>query len=163
MQRYIAVLLVASLAACGGRSDGELTPGNWRQTVTVKSATLPDAPAAMQSQVAQMTAAMTGKTQSREQCMTPAEARAGVEAMSRGMQDGNCTSQGFETGGGKITGRMTCTSGTTQAELVMNGTYEPEKIVINADMTMNEPRAPGGKVQMNMEMTATRIGDCPAS
>lgn len=163
MHRTFVVLAFASLAACSGRSDGELTPGNWRQTVTVKSATLPDAPAAMQAQVAQITAAMAGKTESRDQCMSPAEAKAGIESMSRGLQEGNCTSEGVETGDGKMTGRMTCTQGTTHAELALNGTYEPEKVVINADMTMTEPRMPGGKVKVAMELVATRIGECPAS
>lgn len=158
--RYIPiVLLAAALAGCGSRrADGEVDPGKWRQTVTIKSVELPGAP----PEVAQLMQAMVGQSKSEEICMGPEQAKTGVKDLSKGFDRGDCSAADFTTSGGKIDGKVSCKAkdGASTAEMVIGGTYEPTKIDMTADISGTNPETSGIKMVIRMQMQAERIGDC---
>ncbi|MFM5906064.1 MAG: DUF3617 domain-containing protein [Novosphingobium sp.] len=157
MKHFPVAILALSLAACsGGRADGELDPGQWKQTATIKSIEVPGAP----EQVQKSLQGMAGKANSSESCMTPAQAKVGVKSLASQMQQGDCKTDGFQSAGGKLSGKIVCT--VSGKEMVMNvsGAYEPTKIVMKADMETSHPAAPQGKAVIHMDMVAERTGDC---
>jgi hypothetical protein len=156
--RKIAITgLVIALAACSSQNENELEAGNWKQTATIKSVSFPGAPPAMQAAAK----SMIGKTQTNESCLSEAEAKLGVQRMAEAMQDGQCKSSDFQTGDGRISGKINCQMGTKgQAEFAITGTYTRTRLDMNADMTTQDPSIPGGKVQMQMAMTAEHAGEC---
>ncbi len=160
MKKISLILLLAATAACSkGMADGELTPGNWKQTATIKDITVPGAP----PQVVAALKGMVGQTKTEENCMSAAEAKAGVKAMAQGMQKGagQCTSDGFTSGGGKMAGKITCKTGAGgDAVMTINGTYDPKKLDMTADMETANPAMPGGKAIIHMQMVAEHVGEC---
>lgn len=154
-------LLALALAACSGKADGELNPGNWKQTVTIKSIEAPKAP----PQAQQALARMAGKSESQESCMTAADAKEGVKGMSKALQQGGqCEVQSFDTKGGKITGKLACKlSSAGSSTIEMGGTYDPDHIVMTAKTTEKNPQIPGGEVVVGIEFKADRTGECKKS
>ncbi len=150
--------LALTLSACSGRADGELEPGQWKQTVTIKSLEAPKAP----PQAQQALAKMAGKVTTNESCMGADDAKQGVKSMAEAMQQGGkCTVGKFETAGGKIAGNFDCkltAAGSSTMELT--GNYEPTKITMNAKNTETNPSVPGGVVVVNLEIKAERVGEC---
>lgn len=157
MKPAIALLpLLAALAACG-KADGELTPGNWKNTMAMTKFEIPGAPPA----IAQRASAMLGQAQSNEICLNAAQAKLGVRDFSRSMQQGDCKMEGFTQGGGKMSGKLVCTGGSLGATtMTMNGTYTMEKIEMTMAGELNQPQIPGGKANIAMKITSERAGDC---
>lgn len=157
--RNIAVTsLLVVLAACSSQNENELEAGNWKQTATIKSVSFPGAPPAMQAAAK----AMEGKSQTNESCLSEAEAKLGVQRMAEAMQDGQCKSSDFQTGNGRISGKIACQMGARgQADFAITGTYTRTRLDMNANMTTQDPSIPGGKVEMQMAMTAEHAGPCP--
>jgi Protein of unknown function (DUF3617) len=154
-------LLALVLTACSGKADGELNPGNWKQTVTIKSIDAPKAP----PQARQALARMAGKTESQESCMGPVDAKEGVKGMSKALQQGGqCEVQAFDTKGGKISGKLACKlSAAGSSTIEMGGTYDPDHIVMTAKTTEKNPQVPGGEVVIGIEFKADRAGECKKS
>lgn len=157
--KYAATLLpaLALLSACG-TTDGELTAGMWKSTMTMSKFDIPGAPPA----VAQQAKAMLGKPQSTEACMSAAQAKAGVRDFSSSMQKGDCKMEDFTQGGGKMSGNMVCTgsSGFGAPKMKMEGTYAPEKVAMTLSGEVSDSRLPGGKASIEMTILSERAGDC---
>ena len=156
--KYALTLLsaVALLSACG-QADGELTPGNWKSTMTMTKFDIPGAPIAM----AQNAKAMLGKSQSTDNCVTPAMAKAGVKDMSSSMQQGDCKMEDYKQSGGKMSGTMKCTSSAMGAtSMAMSGTYTAEKVGMTLSGEIADAKLPGGKANIEMTINSERTGDC---
>lgn len=154
-------LLALTLASCSGRADGELEPGQWKQTVTIKSIEAPKAPPQAQEAMDKMA----GKVTTNESCMGADEAKQGVKSMAEAIQQGGkCTAGKFETAGGKISGKFDCKlTATGSSAMELTGNYEPTKITMNAKNTETNPSVPGGVAVINLEITAERVGECKKS
>ena len=61
---------LAQVAACG-KADGELTPGNWKNTMAMTKFDIPGAP----PEVAARAKAILGQSQTSELCMSAAQAK----------------------------------------------------------------------------------------
>ena len=156
--KYALTLLsaVALLSACG-QADGELTPGNWKSTMTMTKFDIPGAPIAM----AQNAKALLGKPQSTEACMTPAMAKAGVKDMSSSMQQGECKMEDYKQSGGKMSGTMMCKgSAMGDTSMKMSGTYSAEKVGMTLSGEISDSKLPGGKANIEMTINSERTGDC---
>jgi hypothetical protein len=158
MKHTLATLpLILALAACG-KADGELDAGNWKNTMAMTKFDIPGAP----PEVAARAKAMLGQSQTTEACMSDAEAKAGVRTMSSGLQQGECTMEDFEQGGGTMSGTIVCKgAGSFGApKMAMTGTYTPQKVTMVMSGEMTDAKLPGGKANMEMTLTSERTGDC---
>jgi Protein of unknown function (DUF3617) len=156
--KYALTLLpaLALLSACG-KADGELTPGNWKSTMTMSKFDIPGAPIAM----AQNAKAMLGKSQSTDACVTPAMAKAGVKEMSSSMQQGDCKMEDFKQGGGKMSGTMMCKGSTMgDTSMKMDGSYTADKVNMTLSGEIADAKLPGGKANIEMTINSERIGEC---
>jgi len=154
----IALLpLVAILAACG-KADGELTPGQWKSTMSMSKFEIPGAP----PEVAARAKAMLGQSQSTDACMSAAQAKLGVREMSSSMQQGACKMEDFTQGGGKMSGTMVCSGavGIGAPRMAMTGTYAPEKVSMTLSGEVTDSKLPGGKARMELTINSERTGDC---
>ena len=158
MKRIIAVLpALAILSACG-TADGELTAGNWKNTMTMTKFDIPGAPVAMAKQAQ----SVLNKPQSTEACLTPPMAKAGVRDFSSAMQQGDCKMEDFKQGGGKMSGTMVCSgvSGFGAPKMTMEGSYTTEKVEMSLSGEVSDSKIPGGKANIGMNITSERIGEC---
>lgn len=157
MKPVIALLpALAILSACG-KADGELTPGNWKNTMTMTKFDIPGA----SPEIAQRTGAMLGQSQSQELCMNAAQAKLGVREFSNAVQQGQCKMEDFTQGGGKMSGKVVCASGPMGATtMAMNGIYTTEKIEMTLGGEISQAQLPGGKANIEMKVTSERIGEC---
>jgi tape measure domain-containing protein len=157
MHKIIAVLpFIALLSACG-KADGELTQGNWKNTMTMSKFDIPGAPPA----VAERAKAMLGQAQTTETCMSAAQAKAGVRDFSSALQQGECKMEDFTQGSGKMSGKLVCTnSAMGMTAMTMNGSYTPEKVAMTLAGELNDSKLPGGKANIEMSITSERAGDC---
>jgi len=157
MRKILPTLPALALLSACGSADGELTAGNWKNTMTLTKFEIPGAPAA----IAQQAGAMVGKPQSTEVCMNAAQAKAGVRDFSSGMQKGDCKMEDFKQAGGKMSGKMVCTGGGLGAPtMTMDGSYTKEKVSMTLAGEVADAKIPGGKAKIEMSMTSERIGDC---
>jgi hypothetical protein len=142
MKYALSLLPVVALLSACGQADGELTPGNWKSTMTMTKFDIPGAPIAM----AQNAKAMLGKAQSTDACMTPEMANAGVKDMSSSMQQGDCKMEDYKQSGGKMSGTMKCTSSAMGATAMkMNGTYSAEKVGMTLSGEISDSKLPISK------------------
>jgi len=157
MKYAIALLPALALLAACGQADGELTPGNWKNTMTMTKFDIPGAPIAM----AQNAKALLGKPQSTDACMTPAMAKAGVKDMSSSMQQGDCKMEDYKQGGGRMSGTMKCTSSAMGAtSMAMSGTYSADKVGMTLSGEVSDSKLPGGKATIEMTVNSERTGEC---
>jgi Protein of unknown function (DUF3617) len=157
--KYALTLLpaLALISGCG-KADGELTPGNWKNTMTMTKFEIPGAPIAMAKQAQ----AVLNKPQSTEACLTPPMAKAGVRDFSSSMQQGDCKMEDFKQGGGKMSGTLVCTgaSGFGAPKMNMDGSYTTEKVEMSLSGEVSDSKIPGGKANIGMTITSERVGDC---
>ena len=157
MKKLISMVPALALLSACGVADGELTQGNWKNTMTVTNFEIPGAPPAF----AQQSKAILGKPQSTEQCMSAAQARAGVRDFSSSMQQGDCKMEDFKQGGGKMSGTMVCKGSTMgDTSLKMDGSYTQEKVAMTLSGEISQKSLPGGKATIGMSVTSERVGDC---
>lgn len=157
MKQFFMVLPALALLSACGQADGELSPGNWKSTMSMTKFEIPGAPIAM----AQNAKAMLGKGQSIDSCITPEMAKAGVKEMSSSMQQGDCKMEDFKQGGGKMSGTMQCTSGAIGAtSMMMEGSYSSEKVNMTLSGELADAKLPGGKASIEMAINSERTGDC---
>ena len=157
MKRALILLpALAVLSACG-KADGELTPGNWKNTMQMTKFDIPGAP----PEIAQRAGAMLGKAQTQELCMSAAQAKLGVRDFSSSMQQGACKMEDFKQGGGTMSGKLVCTGGAMGATtMAMNGTYTTEKVEMTMGGELSQPQLPGGKANIEMKITSEHAGNC---
>lgn len=158
MNRKIAALSMLGLLAACGKADGELTQGNWKNTMQMTKFEIPGAP----PEVAARAKGILGQSQSSELCMSAAQAKAGVRDMSSSMQTGDCKMENFEQGGGKMSGTLACTGvgGLSVPRMAMTGTYTAEKVSMTLSGEASDSKLPGGKANIGMTITSERTGDC---
>lgn len=158
MKHTLAALpLITLLAACG-KADGELNPGNWKSTMAMTRFDIPGAP----PEVAARAKAMLGQSQTTEACMDAAQAKLGVREMSSAMQQGDCTMEDFQQGGGTMSGTMVCKgAGSFGApKMAMTGSYAADKVTMTLSGEVTDSNLPGGKANMEMTLTSERTGEC---
>ncbi len=158
MNRIVFLLpALAILSACG-KADGELTAGNWKNSMTMSKFDIPGAP----PEVAARAKGMLGQAQTSEACMSAAQAKAGVRDFSSSMQQGDCKMEDFTQGSGKMSGKMVCTgtSGFGAPTMTMDGTYTPEKVSMTLAGEVSDSKLPGGKANIGLTITSERTGDC---
>ncbi|WP_336987032.1 DUF3617 domain-containing protein [Altererythrobacter aquiaggeris] len=170
------------LAACGGeaqdaptdgkslaevaREAGDLNkpmPGKYRSTVKLIEFEIPGIPP---KQAEQMRGMMAGvEKQANEYCLSADEVQDGWEEMTRKMNraaDGaDCKFDRFSADGGNLDAQMSCTGDRgVGAQIAMTGVMTPEKQVMVMKMKQSGSQMPGGAVNMTMEVTNERLGDC---
>ena len=157
--KYALTLLpaLALLSACG-TADGELMPGNWKNTMTMTKFDIPGAPIAMAKQAQ----AVLNKPQTTEACMTAEMAKAGVRDFSSSLQQGDCKMEDFKHAAGKMSGTMVCTgaSGFGAPKMKMDGSYTTEKVEMTLSGEVSDSKIPGGKANIGLTITSERSGDC---
>jgi len=137
------------------KSAPKMLPGEWETTVQIVKFDMPNAPPEMKQALEKSMA----QVKSDKACVTPEEANRDPSEFLKKDQ-GNCTYERFSFAGGKIDGKMSCS--TPQAgkmEATMTGTITPSAI----DMTMSNVMSGGGipsQVSTTVKMESKRIGDC---
>lgn len=169
-------LSAAALAACGqsatdsaegGAAAGkdalanaaevafQMQPGKYRTTVTIDKIEIPGMPGGMGDQMK----AMLSKAANHESCVSPEQAKRGLEIMKEQMARGQCQFDKFEASGGKLDSVFTCkTAEGMEMRAASTGTYSDTGSTVSAKGEMTGP----GGVQMRVEQTMVteRIGDC---
>lgn len=163
-----AMMLASLIGGCGsialpGTPDdsaaSEIRAGRWRMTATTRSF---DLPAASADQTRRYQAAI-GQTKSQEHCLSAAEAQLGPRAMAEGFRQGDCDVSHFAADKGRIDGHMACRiAGGGSADMQIGGNYTRDSIAMTLTNELRQASLPGGKARMIMEITASRLGDCPA-
>lgn len=128
-------------------------PGQYKVTMTFKSAEIPGAPPEMMD--------MLGKSMSNtmEYCLTKEEADKGFEdSLTKGQGD-NCTIERLKMDGGKIDMAMKCDEPATgPMQMTMNGEVTPTSADLTMKMEGKVANSQNAKIEMNMKQQ--RIGDC---
>ncbi len=172
----LLALSAAALAACGqsasdsaegGAAAGkdalanaaevafQMQPGKYRTTVSITKLEIPGMPGGMGDQMK----AMLSKAVTTESCVSPEQAKRGVEIMKEQMARGQCQFDKFEASGGKLDSAFTCkTAEGMEMRAASTGTYSDTGSNVSAKGEMTGP----GGVQMRVEQTMVteRIGDC---
>lgn len=151
-----ALGLLASLTACGG-GEVRMRPGEWEMKATSVNVSGPGVPPGMKEQ---MQEAMT-KQPAQKQCVTEEE----VDKMVTGAMGNNesCTSRTLNMRDGTIDAELSCRGPGGQPAIVrMKGSYEAESLNFT---TTTQITVPGqqGQVNMEVQMTGRRIGECSGS
>ncbi|SKB85013.1 DUF3617 domain-containing protein [Sphingopyxis flava] len=143
----------------GGATAGlaRREPGNWKTDVKLVKLDMPGAPGAVKDQMAKQFASA-GST---ETCLTQAEADQENLANVMSERFGEaCTWSKNEMRGSAIDVAGTCTANGQKVELAMAGTVTPDKTDVT--ITTKTAAPTGGPVEMQMQVTNTRIGPCKA-
>ena len=121
-----------------------IRPGMWE--ITVKMKPVAGFPA--------NAAALMGRPQTLHNCVTPAEAREGMQRLLRGEAKGNCRITKFRASGGTYNHEMVCTG---QGNMVMtaSGTYSPTAYTGSTRMVMN-----GGQMILAGNVVGRHVGPC---
>ena len=129
------------------RAAPGVTPGLWEIAVTINSADMPGAPAA----IAKM---MVGKTVTVKHCITPEDAARGPQDMLK--SDKSCVFTKYSMAGGKLNSEMTCTRGGSTVTAVSSGSFTPTSFTATGRSTVS------GQMPMTTNATTVgkRIGDC---
>ncbi len=176
MPRTIACAALAALALAGCRKPAEQQPktavqvkeaaaqiakpqpGKYRTTLTIAKVGFPGMPPQLAGRMREMFA-KTG--QSREFCLTQADADKGFEDFTKRAAQGDCSYDRFSTTGGRLDARMTCQTGKDMhAVYKMTGNFSAtgSHITLSGDQTA--PGMPGGAMHMEAEVVSERIGAC---
>jgi hypothetical protein len=151
-----AAEVAAKVDAAGG-SGAFISPGHWQMTMTMKKMDIPGMP----PQMAERMKAVMGKPKMHESCVTPEQVKKPSEDFFGGKENGDCRYDKFSMGGGKIDMVMQCKRDGATRLMTMNGTYSPNSYHMSIDSKgeAGGANAMAGMV-MQMEMDATRTGDC---
>lgn len=177
MRALPACLLFLALAACSKSDDApvaakadappleaiatadgtmRIAPGLWRAETKIVRMTVPGMPAGASDQAM---AAMRGKVNAFDHCVTPAEAARPAADLFTGNQENGCAYQDFSMTGGKLAATMVC-RGPDGGEMRMKlaGTFTAASYAIDYDMAMQ-----GGQgMTMAGHTEGRRVGQCPA-
>jgi len=141
MLRILAVL--AAAPALLAADAPPIQPGKWQATATVL-----DVQAS--GLFGGMLRAMKGKTQTKTQCVTPAQAADGLRS-SMDTSKSKCRFTRYTMAGGKIDAALACAGDLT---IQMTGSYTPASYDITTDA------AKGTKIRMTTRTVGKRIGGC---
>jgi hypothetical protein len=138
----VAVTSLVSIAYAQGIMS--IRPGMWEITVRMKP--LAGFPASA--------AAMMGRPQTLRNCVTPDDARKGMQSLLKGDAKGNCRFTKFRASGGTYNHEMVCTG---QSNMVMtaSGTYSPTAYTGTTRMNMNN-----GKMIIAGNVAGKLVGPC---
>ena len=151
-----SVAEVANELAKTDASEGFVNPGQWKQTVTLLEISAPNMP----PQIAEAIKRQTGTSQVHEVCLTPDQARHPREDFFTGAEK-NCRYEHLKWGGGKIDVKLLCKADQATRTMELTGDYKPDSFQM-AMTAKTEGGPPGQAITMKMEVTAERIGECPA-
>jgi hypothetical protein len=171
LSRLLPIVLLV-LAACGSKGSVEAKnesaqsvsnkiaasglkprPGRWESAMKIEKLEVPGMTPQMQ---AAMQKSM-GVTKTFASCLTPEEVNR-PNASFFGSREPGCTYQHFTMEGGQIDGEMTCTHGSLNMHMKMNGTYAEDSYAMH--VTNAGEIAPGKTMSTTMSMEAHRVGDC---
>ena len=174
MRQATAAAAALLLVACGGQGGNEqadakgggsavaLQPGQWETTIQFSEIDVPGVDAAIANQMRQMM----GQPQTNRDCMTPEDAANPARNIASGETGQNCEYSESTFSGGTIRVRGTCrpaAGGTSQ--MSMEGSYTATSM--QARITTEQqggPGAPAGQsVRMSGNLSARRVGECPAA
>lgn len=130
----------------------KVEPGQWESTTRIVSAKGDLPPEALRE--------MTGRRTSASTCITPEQAARPNAKFLAAQQNSDCTYQDFRMEGGKLSGRMTCSGGPAQGDMVtvMNGAYGPQSYDMTVEM---ETPVPGlGTAMITARTQGQRVGEC---
>jgi len=139
------VIAVVSLAGIAyAQAIIPIRPGMWEITAQMTSMT--GMPANM--------AGIMGRPQTIRHCVTPEEARKGVESVLKGESKGKCSFTKFRASGGTYNHEMTCAG---QGKMVMtaSGSYSPTSYSGQSRMVMN-----GGQMIITGKASGRLVGAC---
>ena len=146
-------------SAGGGRAAAgsvQLQPGEWEmkaEVVSVKAEGLPPGATESMKQAASRTS---------RDCMTAEDAKGPkAENLAPNPPGGNCKSENYSWGGGRISGKTSCTApGGVKTTVVMDGRYDAQSM----DITMKSDSDVAGRaMQMEMRISGRRVGECKAA
>jgi len=151
-------------AAVGAKAEGSAAaplakrePGNWKTDVKLVKFDMPGAPGAVKDQMAKQFASA-GST---ETCLTQDEADQENLANVMSERFGEaCTWSKNVLRGSTIDVAGTCTANGQKVDLAMAGTVGAQKTDVT--ITTKTAAPTGGPVEMQMQVTNTRIGPCKA-
>jgi hypothetical protein len=169
-------LSLLALAACDQADKGPKTmeeakaearqlqrpePGQYRQTTKVNRFDIPGAPPEMVAQIRKM---MEGQNNNVTYCLSKEDADKGFEEMFKRGREGDCTYERFDATSDSIDAIMVCSGGAQggSARMTMNGTVARTGSKVNVEVVQKNDKAPMRNANIAMELTTTRLGDCPA-
>jgi Protein of unknown function (DUF3617) len=174
MNRYLLIVPLAILAACGSGDTVEMTnasagevakemgktdvafvnPGKWQQNATLVDIEAPGIP----PEYAEAIKKSVGTSQLHETCLTPEQARQPKEDFFAGAEK-NCRYEHFKWGGGKVDMKLVCNEAKATRTMELTGTYEPNSYQMAMAMT-GTGDGPGETMTMKMKVDAKRVGEC---
>ena len=174
VQHFILpIAAIAMLSGCGKSADAPKSPeemsqaaadipkpqpGQYRTTITIADISFPGMP---EARAAQMKKLFGAAGQTRDFCLTQAEADRGFEDFNKRVGEGKCSYDRFSAEGGKLDAAMHCETGkgmTTRAE--MHGEFSPTGSQLEMTSSASSATMPGGGMTMRMKIVNQRIGDC---
>ena len=133
-------------------SEVRMQPGEWEVTQQTVNVSAPGMPAGAADML--KTPPMTVKT-----CITEEQAGKPGADVFTGKKDPNCTHEGFDAGGGKVSGTITCKGDTGNVTMAMDGEFGATEFNVDMKTTTD---AGAAKMTMEMRSSGRRIGECPA-
>ncbi|MCP5383690.1 MAG: DUF3617 domain-containing protein [Sphingomonadaceae bacterium] len=165
MKKSVIALSSLALVACSGGGPGgsdedvQMQGGKWSNTMVIEKFEIPGAP----PEAAGIFQAMVGKEQTSEECRTDEEMQKSLDDLAKGPMDSDedCKTESMDVGGGKISGKVTCSSPTGgKATMVLDGSHTSTSLDMTMTVDMEDPTMPGGKGNMVMKVSGKRVGDC---
>lgn len=131
----------------------KIEPGQWEATNEIVSASGAGLPPEALAQ-------MKGHKTTVSNCITPEQAAQPNANFLAAQQNSDCTYQGFEMRGGKMSGTMSCEGGEMPGKMVMkmSGTYGPRSYDMTMDMTTGGPA--GEAMTIKARTVGKRTGQC---
>lgn len=146
-----------------GNGGGSITmqPGQYETRVQVAKFDIPGLP---EAQVQAMRQAMAGAAgQASRHCLTPEQAARGPAAMAeQAARSGQCTVDRYDVNGGTIAGHISCSTPQGRLAQTMTGTMSRTGTQMKIEQEISAASFPQGKAQVELQVSSTRVGDCPA-
>lgn len=177
----LAVFSALSLAACGSggpKSEEQVKqeigkierpmPGLYKSTIKVTKFEIPGLGA---QETEAFKGLMSGTAQNQTYCVSKEDSEQGFKEMTKQFEKGKCTYDRFDATGGRLDAKMTCDVGegmSSTVEIAGTTTSEGSTLTLKMQQTSKGgggngfAGAMGGNVNMEMEVSNQRVGDCPA-
>lgn len=172
-------ILAIGLASCGSEPDPipaadiaaeaenlvKPLPGQYKNSTKLVSLESPNLPAETASALkADFERRLAGES---TKCVTEEMAEEGFEKQIEQLANmGNgvtCNFTKFDADGGTLDAALACSGPQGMSiAMQMDGQVEPEKQIINNTLAVDLPILPGTEMEIGLEATIERIGDCPA-
>jgi len=184
MRRSLTVSLAAvatiALAACnsgGPKSEDQVKqeiakiekpqPGQYKSSMKITKFEIPGLGA---KEAEAFKGLMAGTAQSQTYCISKEESEQGFKEMTKQFEKGKCTYDRFDATGGRLDAKMTCEVGegmTSPAGIAGTTTSKAPHMTLKRQQTAKGGAGKGfgpggGNMNIEMEVSNQRIGDCPA-